>query len=69
MIVWEWMITKTNERLKYFKEECDKNVEKLVEMNKVAKDKNIKIDNKPEDLLNELESLQLFLRYKVKEDA
>ena len=69
MIVWEWMITKTKERLKYFKEECDTNVEKLVEMNKVAKDKNIQIDNKPEDLLNELESLQLFLRYKVKEDG
>jgi hypothetical protein len=67
MIVWEWMITKTNERLKYFKEECDKNVEKLVEMNKVAKDKNIKIDNKPEDLLNELESLHLFLNKMVLE--
>jgi hypothetical protein len=69
VIVWEWMITKTKERLKYFKEECDTKVEKLVEMNKVAKDKNIQIDNKPEDLLNELESLQLFLRYKVKEDG
>ncbi len=36
-------------------------------MHKIAKDKNIQIDNDPDHVINDLECLQLYLHYQLKE--
>ena len=47
-MAWETIIMKIRESYTVYAEECDEFAGKLVQMHKIAKDKNIQIDNDPD---------------------
>ncbi len=45
MVDWQNLITKTREIYKWYAEEYDEFADKIYQMHKIAKEKNIQIDN------------------------